>query len=107
MRVALFCSDCVDYIIASLAILNCEGVLVPVRIDIQPGAGVGCINNDGHGVIPVAIFGSADLDVGWIDPATVTLESMDVRMVGKQVRPGLVVLEEHPATPPGASLRRH
>ncbi len=31
MRVALFCSDCVDYIIASLAILNCQGVLVPVH----------------------------------------------------------------------------
>jgi long-chain acyl-CoA synthetase len=36
MRVGLFCSDCVDYIIASLAILSCQGVLVPVHAASAP-----------------------------------------------------------------------
>jgi len=56
---------------------------IQVDIDIKPGSDPNCFNNDGHGVIPVAILGSADFDVTSIDPATVELESLAVRMVGK------------------------
>lgn len=55
-----------------------------VDIDIKPGSDRNPINNDGHGVIPVAILGSADLDVTLILPETVELEGMPVKAVGKQ-----------------------
>lgn len=54
-----------------------------VAIDIKPGSDPNCFNNDGHGVIPVAILGSADFDVMSIDPGTVQLEGLAVRKVGK------------------------
>ena len=34
----------------------------PVAIDIKPGSDPNCFNNDGHGVIPVAILSSTDFD---------------------------------------------
>jgi len=54
-----------------------------VDIDIKPGSDPNCFNNDGKGVIPVAILGSADFDVTQIDPGTVSLEGLAVKMVGK------------------------
>jgi hypothetical protein len=55
-----------------------------VEIDIKPGSDPNCFNNDGHGVIPVAVFGSEVFDVSLIDPGTVTLESLVVNVVGKK-----------------------
>jgi hypothetical protein len=54
-----------------------------VDIDIKPGSDPNCFNNDGHGVIPVAILGSADFDVTQINPSTVELEGLAIRAVGK------------------------
>jgi hypothetical protein len=54
-----------------------------VLIDIKPGSDPNCINNDGNGVIPVAILGSADFDVTQVDPATVLLAGMGIRVAGK------------------------
>jgi hypothetical protein len=54
-----------------------------VLIDIKPGSEPNCINNDGNGVIPVAILGSPDFDVSSIDPGSVELEGNEVRAVGK------------------------
>jgi hypothetical protein len=56
---------------------------IQVTIDIKPGSDPNCFNNDGHGVIPVAILGSETLDAAQIDPSTVHLEGLVVRMVGK------------------------
>jgi hypothetical protein len=56
--------------------------VLSVAIDIQPGSAVGCLNNDGHGAIPVVIFGSPELDVHAIAIDTLRLESMPVRSVG-------------------------
>ena len=53
-----------------------------VEIDIKPGSDPNCFNNNGHGVIPVAILGSVTMDVTNIDPATVELEGLKVKMVG-------------------------
>jgi len=64
-------------------LIGYPGGLVPVDIDIKPGDDTNTINNDGHGVIPVAILGSADFDVTQIDVATVALAGMAVRAVGK------------------------
>ena len=40
-------------------------------------------NNNGHGVIPVAILGSAEFDVTQIDLDTVEMGSLKVKVVGK------------------------
>jgi hypothetical protein len=57
-------------------------IVIPVDIDIKPGDDPNCFNNDGHGVIPVAILGTADFDVTTVDPSTVKLASLAVRAVG-------------------------
>jgi hypothetical protein len=49
-----------------------------VRIDIWPF----CIRNDGHGVIPVVIYGSAAVKASQIDLSSVELEGMQVQRVG-------------------------
>lgn len=54
-----------------------------LTIDIKPGDEDNCINNNGHGVIPVAILGSADFDVTQVDPSTCSLAGQAVRVVGK------------------------
>ena len=54
--------------------------VVEVVIDVNPEGD--CIKNDGQGVIPVAIFGSADFDVTQIDFSTVELESLTVKIAG-------------------------
>lgn len=57
----------------------------PVTVDIKPMSDPNGINNDGHGVIPVAILGSATLDVTTINPATVSLDGMLVKFKGKSM----------------------
>ncbi len=59
------------------------GATYYLDIDIKPGSDPNCFNNDGKGVIPVVIFGSADFSVTRIDPSTVTLEDLQVKAVGK------------------------
>jgi hypothetical protein len=62
--------------------------VVQLRIDVKPGSNPNCINPNPHGVISVAFFGSADVDVGTIDqtsftyagasPARCALEDVDI-----------------------------
>jgi hypothetical protein len=61
--------------------------VMQVAIDIKPGSYPNCINNNGHGVIPVAILGSADFDVTQIDPGTVQLEGLQIKTTGKKNKP--------------------
>jgi hypothetical protein len=70
-----------------------DGVVVPpdqsltamcVEIDIKPGSYPNCFNNDGHGVIPVAIISSADFDATQVDSTTIVLDGQAVRVVGKK-----------------------
>lgn len=56
---------------------------VEVEIDIKPGSYPSCFNNDGNGVIPVAIFGAEDFDIMTIDPGSVSLEGQSIAMRGK------------------------
>jgi hypothetical protein len=68
------------------ALWNIEDTLscvIPVEIDIKPGSDPNCFNNNGHGVIPVAILGSLSFDVTQIDPGTVALEGLTIKTVGK------------------------
>jgi Bacterial Ig domain/Putative Ig domain len=58
--------------------------VVAVAIDIKPGETPNCVRDDDHGVIPVAVLGSARVDAALIDPATVELEGLHVRAVSPQ-----------------------
>jgi hypothetical protein len=62
-------------------------VVIPVAIDIKPGSDPNCFNNDGTGVIPVAILGSSSFDVRNIDAGSVKLKSLPVKVVGKSNEP--------------------
>ena len=55
----------------------------PVQIDIKPGIYPNCFNNDGKGVIPVAVLGSSDFDATQVDPSSVVLNGQGVNVVGK------------------------
>ena len=57
--------------------------VIPASIDIKPGSDDNCINNNGHGVIPVAILGRADFDITQVDPSTCSLAGQTVKAVGK------------------------
>jgi len=50
-----------------------------VDIDIKPGGEPNCFNNDVHGVIPVAILGSASFDATQVDPLTLSLDGQSVK----------------------------
>lgn len=59
--------------------------VVTIEIDIKPGSYPNCFNNNGHGVIPVAILGSEDLDVTQIViDDNLRFEGMAVRIKGNQ-----------------------
>lgn len=68
---------------AGAAVCTVIPTTIHIGIDIKPGSDDNCINNDGNGVIPVAILGSGDFDVTEVDPSTVKLEEMDIKAVGK------------------------
>jgi len=62
-----------------------EKIEIEVEIDIKPGSKPNSINNNGHGVIPVAILASPDYDVHEIDPASLRLEEvMEIKRTGKK-----------------------
>ncbi len=45
--------------------------VVTVSVDLKPGSDTNPLNLSSHGVVPVAVLGSADFDATTIDPATV------------------------------------
>ena len=49
----------------------------------KPGSFPNYFNLNGHSVIPVAIFGSATLDVNEIDVETLSLQGMTVKVAGR------------------------
>lgn len=57
--------------------------ILDVAIDIKPGGMPNCVNINEAGAIPVAILGSAGINVRDVNPATVFLENMPVKSSGK------------------------
>jgi hypothetical protein len=55
----------------------------PMTIDINPGDPENIVRASSGRVIPVAIYGSGDLDVIAINPRTIRLSAVDVMLVGK------------------------
>lgn len=58
------------------------------QIDIKPGSDPNCFNNNGHGVIPVAILTSDTFDAATVDPFTVELDGASAREKGKSGKAG-------------------
>ena len=54
-----------------------------MTIDIKPGDSKNIISASSGRVIPVAIYGSSDLNVTAINPRTIKLNGVDVMLVGK------------------------
>ena len=54
-----------------------------MTIDIKPGDSKNIVRASSERVIPVAIFGSSDLNVTDINPRTIRLNGVDVMLVGK------------------------
>jgi hypothetical protein len=58
--------------------------VIQVEIDIKPGSDPNCINENDHGVIPVAILSTPTFDAPTtVDPESVRLGSLEVKMAGK------------------------
>jgi hypothetical protein len=64
--------------------LDIRELVKVVDIDIKPGSDPNCFNINGHGVVPVAILGGADLDVADVDPGTLTLGGLEVGVRGRK-----------------------
>jgi hypothetical protein len=62
-----------------------------VEIDIKPGSDPNSFNNNGHGVIPVAILSTDTFDAATVDPLSVNLGGMVARLKGKSGNAGLLV----------------
>jgi YVTN family beta-propeller protein len=70
--------------VSSVVKTQCSAsTLIGVTIDIKPGSDPNCVNNNGSGVIPVAILGNTELNVAHIDPGTVTLAGLAVKVASK------------------------
>jgi hypothetical protein len=61
-----------------------EHDILEVEIDIKPGSEPNCFNQNEHGVIPVAILGNAQVNVQDVDPETLLLQGLAVKVVGKK-----------------------
>jgi hypothetical protein len=62
---------------------------VPLNIDVKPGGEPNCFNINGNGIVPVAILGSADLDVTDIDTRSdaarpLSFNGLEVRVRGNR-----------------------
>jgi hypothetical protein len=55
-----------------------------VDIDIKPDSDPNCFNINGHGVIPVAILGSPNLDVTYIEQGTLKFGGLEVGIRGNE-----------------------
>ncbi len=56
--------------------------ILSLLMDIRPGSDINPVNSKSNGALPVAIYGSADVDVTEIDLATLMLEGMSLREKG-------------------------
>lgn len=59
-----------------------------VAIDIKPGSDPNSIQNDGNGVIPVAILTTDTFDASTVDPFSVSLDGAVARVKGKSGKAG-------------------
>jgi hypothetical protein len=69
-----------DYLSTIFSLLTLEKItpvpFIPVNVDVKPGSCPNPLNRKSKGVIPVAILGTDEFDVGTIDPVTVNIEGV-------------------------------
>ena len=65
--------------------LDIRELVQMVDIDIKPGSEPNCFNINGHGVVPVAILGSAELNIADVDVGTLTFGGLDVGVRGNKL----------------------
>lgn len=63
---------------------DCANAVRQIDIDIKPGSDPNCFNQNGHGVIPVAILGSASFDAAAVDTTGLTFAGLEVRVRGNK-----------------------
>jgi hypothetical protein len=68
--------------------LTVRYLTVPVTIDIKPGSDPNSFNNDGNGVISVAILTTDSFDAATVDPFSVSLDGAGVHVKGKSGNAG-------------------
>lgn len=73
-----------DASVGGLAIYKVSETPYPVAIDIKPGSYPNCFNINGHGVIPVAILGSEDVNAADVDTSSLLFAGMKVRVRGNK-----------------------
>jgi hypothetical protein len=78
--------DQLGMLLDAVSVIECPAI--SVLVDIKPGSDPNCFNSDGHGVIPVAILGTADFDVSLVDPFSLSLDGSGVRVKGKSGNAG-------------------
>jgi hypothetical protein len=64
--------------------VSISAALIQVAIDIKPGSSPNCFNINGHGVVPVAVLGSASFSVSDIDQTSLLLDGLLVRVRGNR-----------------------
>ena len=64
--------------------LDIRELVKAVDIDVKPGSDRNCFNINGHGVVPVAILGSAEFDVASVDSGTLKFGGLDVGVRGNK-----------------------
>ena len=64
------------------SVVSLETTGIEAQIDIKPGSYPNSLNINGHGVIPVAILGSADFDVTNINIETLSFAGLELRVKG-------------------------
>jgi hypothetical protein len=74
--------DCLIIDYSLLTVEYDEGIRV--AIDVKPGSDPNCFNNNGHGVIPVAILGTTDFDVTQVDLESLLFDGLEVRVRGNR-----------------------
>ena len=78
--------DAANNALGAICINDFRFEVIVVDIDIMPGSDANCFNNNGHGVISTAILSSEVFDATEVNPETVRLEGMAIKMVGKSGR---------------------
>ena len=80
-HIKLAVGDAGDHILDSWVMV--EGgsfeCIVQLRIDVKPGSNPNCVNVNPHGLVSVAFFGSADVDISTIDQESFTYAGAPVK----------------------------
>lgn len=71
-----FAGEWTDLRVAQLTVSTPAPEVVEVPADVKPGGCPSPVNMKARGMVPVAILGTADLDVSQIDPSTIRLEGV-------------------------------